>query len=72
MPGGKVLDALWDFSRVCGTFDERIKDPGIPTQLPEELVKRASPASPTPAIGCSTVRRHRHDRPRASSRRSRF
>lgn len=41
MPGGKVPDALWDFSRVAGTFAERIPDEGIPTQLPVELVKRA-------------------------------
>jgi DNA modification methylase len=40
MPGGKVADALWDISRLCGTFKERIPDPGIPTQLPVELVKR--------------------------------
>jgi DNA modification methylase len=40
MPGGKVLDALWDFSRVAGTFSERIPDEGIPTQLPIELLKR--------------------------------
>lgn len=41
MPGGKTPDALWDFSRVAGTFSERIPDEGIPTQLPVELVKRA-------------------------------
>jgi DNA modification methylase len=41
MPGGKVPDALWDFSRLAGTFKERIPDKGIPTQLPVELVKRA-------------------------------
>ena len=41
MPDGKVPDALWDFSRLCGTFDERIADEGVPTQLPVELVKRA-------------------------------
>ena len=41
MPDGKVPDALWDFSRVAGTFSERIPDDGIPTQLPVELVKRA-------------------------------
>lgn len=41
MPGGKVPDALWDFSRVAGTFSERIPDKGIPTQLPVALVERA-------------------------------
>ncbi|MBC8106247.1 MAG: DNA modification methylase [Anaerolineae bacterium] len=40
-PDGKVPDALWDFSRLCGTFDERLPDPGIPTQLPVALVTRA-------------------------------
>lgn len=40
MPGGKVPDALWDFSRVAGTFSERIPDQGIPTQLPVTLVER--------------------------------
>ncbi|HEX8342359.1 MAG TPA: DNA modification methylase [Tepidisphaeraceae bacterium] len=41
MPDGKVPDALWDFSRVAGTFAERIPDEGIPTQLPVDLVTRA-------------------------------
>lgn len=40
MPDGKVPDALWDFSRVAGTFSERIPDEGIPTQLPVKLVER--------------------------------
>jgi DNA modification methylase len=41
MPNGKVPDALWDFSRIAGTFSERMPDAGIPTQLPIDLVKRA-------------------------------
>jgi adenine-specific DNA-methyltransferase len=40
MPGGKILDALWDFSRLCGTFKERVPDDDVPTQLPRELLKR--------------------------------
>lgn len=37
-PGGKIMGDVWQISRVCGTFKERIK--GVPTQLPEELVRR--------------------------------
>lgn len=37
-PAGKVLDDVWAFSRVCGTFRERVKD--VPTQLPLALVRR--------------------------------
>ena len=37
-PAGKVLDDVWTFSRVCGTFRERVK--GVPTQLPLALVRR--------------------------------
>jgi DNA modification methylase len=41
MPGGKVLDSLWeDCPRVCGTYGERVPDEGVPTQLPEKLVER--------------------------------
>lgn len=36
--GGKIMGDVWDISRVCGTFKERIK--GVPTQLPSELVRR--------------------------------
>lgn len=36
--GGKIMGDVWDVSRVCGTFKERIK--GVPTQLPSELVRR--------------------------------
>lgn len=37
-PGGKIMGDVWQISRVCGTFSERI--PGVPTQLPLELVRR--------------------------------
>jgi site-specific DNA-methyltransferase (adenine-specific) len=37
-PGGKIMDDVWTINRVCGTFRERVK--GVPTQLPEELVRR--------------------------------
>ncbi len=38
-PAGKVLDDVWTIPRVCGTFRERV--PGVPTQLPLALVRRA-------------------------------
>jgi DNA modification methylase len=37
-PAGKTPDDVWSIPRVCGTFNERV--PGVPTQLPEELVER--------------------------------
>lgn len=37
-PGGKIPGDVWEFSRVCGTFNERV--PGVPTQLPEKLIER--------------------------------
>jgi DNA modification methylase len=37
-PKGKLLDDVWQISRVCGTFNERIA--GFPTQLPLELLRR--------------------------------
>lgn len=37
-PGGKIMGDVWEISRVCGTFTERVK--GVPTQLPSELVER--------------------------------
>jgi site-specific DNA-methyltransferase (adenine-specific) len=37
-PAGKVPDDVWVYSRVCGTFKERIK--GAPTQVPEALMER--------------------------------
>lgn len=37
-PGGKVMGDVWTINRVCGTFRERVR--GVPTQLPEQLVRR--------------------------------
>jgi DNA modification methylase len=44
-PLGKIPGDVWEFSRVCGTFSERVND--VPTQLPEKLVHRM--------ISCSTA-----------------
>jgi site-specific DNA-methyltransferase (adenine-specific) len=45
-PGGKIMGDVWQISRVCGTFKERI--PGVPTQLPSELVRRIIGVSSNP------------------------
>jgi len=37
-PGGKMPPNVWEFSRICGTFDEKRK--WSPTQLPEAMVER--------------------------------
>ena len=37
-PKGKVPDDVWEFSRVCGTFKERISN--HPCQMPESLLER--------------------------------
>ena len=37
-PKGKVPDDVWSFSRVCGTFHERVK--WHPCQMPEKLLER--------------------------------
>jgi len=37
-PQGKVPDDVWEFSRVCGTFKERIGE--HPCQMPESLLER--------------------------------
>lgn len=42
-PKGKVPDDVWEFSRVCGTFKERLGD--HPCQMPEELLSRVIKAS---------------------------
>ena len=42
-PKGKSPDDVWDFSRVCGTFKERIGD--HPCQMPEDLLERIILAS---------------------------
>jgi DNA modification methylase len=44
--GKKIMGDVWQVSRVCGTFRERIK--GVPTQLPEELVRRIVGVSSNP------------------------
>ncbi len=44
--GGKIMGDVWTISRVCGTFKERVK--GVPTQLPEELVRRIVGVSSQP------------------------
>lgn len=44
-PLGKIPGDVWEFSRVCGTFSERVDH--VPTQLPEKLVHRM--------ISCSTA-----------------
>lgn len=42
-PKGKIPDDVWEFSRVCGTFNERIGD--HPCQMPESLLERIIKAS---------------------------
>lgn len=42
-PIGKIPDDVWQFSRVCGTFKERIKK--HPCQMPEDLLKLIIKAS---------------------------
>ena len=37
-PGGKMPPNVWEFSRICGTFDEKRK--WSPTQLPEAMIER--------------------------------
>jgi site-specific DNA-methyltransferase (adenine-specific) len=37
-PQGKVPDDVWEFSRVCGTFKERLGE--HPCQMPESLLER--------------------------------
>ncbi len=45
-PAGKIMGDVWQFSRVCGTFRERVN--GVPTQLPEALVRRIVEVSSRP------------------------
>lgn len=73
-PLGKVPDDVWDISRLCGTFQERIKDEdgsAHPCQLPEELLKRIVLASsnagqvvldPFCGTGTTAAVCHGHDR----------
>lgn len=42
-PAGKIPDDVWEFSRVCGTFNERLGD--HPCQMPEALLERIIKAS---------------------------
>lgn len=42
-PIGKIPDDVWEFSRVCGTFKERIGN--HPCQMPEKLLERIIKAS---------------------------
>jgi len=42
-PIGKIPDDVWQFSRVCGTFKERIEK--HPCQMPEDLLKLIIKAS---------------------------
>lgn len=37
-PQGKIPDDVWEFSRICGTFKERLG--GHPCQMPEALLER--------------------------------
>ncbi len=45
-PKGKVPDDVWSFSRVCGTFNERVK--WHPCQMPERLLERIIRVSSEP------------------------
>ena len=42
----EIPDDVWTFSRVCGTFKERL--PNHPCQMPEDLLKRIILASSNP------------------------
>lgn len=45
-PNGKIPDDVWSFSRVCGTFNERVK--WHPCQMPERLLERIVKVSSNP------------------------
>jgi len=45
-PLGKIPDDVWEFSRVCGTFKERIGN--HPCQMPESLLERIIKVSSNP------------------------
>jgi len=45
-PKGKVPDDVWSFSRVCGTFKERVK--WHPCQMPEKVLERIITVSSNP------------------------
>lgn len=44
--GGKLLDDVWAIPRVCGTHRERVAE--VPTQIPEELLRRVVLCSSNP------------------------
>ena len=44
--GGKLLDDVWTIPRVCGTHRARVA--GVPTQIPEELLRRVVLCSSNP------------------------
>lgn len=45
-PKGKIPDDVWSFSRVCGTFNERVK--WHPCQMPEKVLERIVEVSSRP------------------------
>ncbi len=45
-PKGKIPDDVWSFSRVCGTFHERVK--WHPCQMPEKVLERIIKVSSNP------------------------
>ncbi|MFQ3573699.1 MAG: site-specific DNA-methyltransferase [Thermodesulfovibrionales bacterium] len=45
-PQGKIPDDVWEFSRVCGTFKERLGE--HPCQMPESLLERIIKTSSEP------------------------
>ena len=45
-PKGKLPDDVWSFSRVCGTFNERVQ--WHPCQMPEKVLERIIKASSNP------------------------
>ncbi len=45
-PKGKIPDDVWSFSRVCGTFNERVR--WHPCQMPERVLERIVKVSSNP------------------------
>lgn len=45
-PKGKIPDDVWSFSRVCGTFNERVQ--WHPCQMPEKVLERIIEVSSNP------------------------
>ena len=46
-PKGKLPDDVWNFSRLCGTFNERVQ--WHPCQMPEKMLERIVKVSSNPA-----------------------